>query len=143
VGKPAKAAASRTAAQRRVAARSRPARQPNRRQGTLLFPVMTITGISVLNDINDLRILITVVIPQTLHLVVGTLGAPRPAEAQPTPAGLGIHAKTPEFSGFGGWSKGPFPVPPMSRLLLQSLFHAISLSKMRWSSVTYFSFARS
>ena len=37
-----------------------------------LFPVIIITGISDFNEINDLRVFITAVIPQTLHLVVGT-----------------------------------------------------------------------
>ena len=105
MGKPAKAAASRTAAQRRVAARSRPARQPNRRQGTLLFPVIPITGISDVNDINDLRILITVVIPQTLHLVFGTPQTARRDASGPAVRRLVLVVGRREFFGFLGKQK--------------------------------------
>ena len=130
MGKPAKAVASRTAAQRRVRG-SIPASPPNESalgylanenasRSSLLFPVMIITGISDVNDINDLRVFITAVIPQTLHLVVGTPPAPRraacrAASGQPerSPAGRLALGKFPGFSGLGtgrgGYSRFPTP----------------------------------
>lgn len=111
VRKPAKAAPRRTPA-RRGGRSIDPARRPNESalgyladenasRSLLLFPVMTITGISDVNDINDLVISECIRMRQTLHLVFwgaenAWLGLSRD-QAGPT----GIKSGRP---GHGGWS---------------------------------------
>lgn len=107
--KPAKAAPRRTAAHRGVRPID-PARRPsesalgyladeNDSHLHLLFPVMTITGISDFNDINDLRVSACISVRQTLHLVV--CAYPRTAELRAGRRLAGLSAAR-----LGGWAGG-------------------------------------
>lgn len=88
------------------AARSRPARQPNRRQGTLLFPVITITGISDVNDINDLAICECISMRETLHLVVCTTQTARRDASGPAVWRPVMAVGRREFPGFSAFGTG-------------------------------------
>ena len=114
----------------------------NASRSSLLFPVIVITGISDVNDINDLAICECISMRETLHLVFWgaenvQLGLSRD---QAGPAGIksgrpghgGWSEGIPRFFGLWDWPRGPLPVPPHSPIPPASPFNPVDRSIIHW-----------
>lgn len=129
--KPAKAAPRRTGGHRGGRALD-PARRPaksalgyladeNASRSRLLFPVIVITGISDVNEINDLAISAHIGMRQTLHLVVWGAENARLGLSRDQAGPSGIKSGRPSDGGWSGefpgvfgaqhWPRGLIPVP--------------------------------
>ena len=78
----------------------------NASHSSLLFPVITITGISDVNDINDLAICECISMRETLHLVVWGAQTARWDASGPAVRWLVTAVGRREFPGFSGLGKG-------------------------------------